>query len=205
MPLRSTAPRFAPRCARRAWGACLLGLLMGCTQLPTSYGDDVEVVAEGGLEAANPGDVAIAPLLVMAEGVAPPEGELRKGFQNALVRRRYNPLSIEAVDRRAVNASYLPGQLREDAVLQIVVHGWNDELWRTQSMLTYDLEARLLDAREAGAPVLWSGRRAEQLTMVRQRDASIRDDESLLQEACNRIAVEILTAMPARRPGPEGP
>ncbi len=125
---------------------------LGCQQLPPEPpGHDVQVLASAGLEQANPNDIAIAPIRLGEPTIHAPEQLLREAFQKALLKRRYSPLALEAVDRRVVNASYDAGDLREDAVMEITVQRWATGFWNATDEIDASVEVRLIDARAGGA------------------------------------------------------
>jgi hypothetical protein len=181
-------------------GLCIalsLGLSLGCRQLPKEPGAGVQVISSSGLAELNPNDVVVAPVQNTMEQGGMPAENIRQAFYSALPRRGYAPLALEFVDRAVVDASYSPSVLREDAVLQILVHDWNEALWDARTALTVDLEARMLASSLPGAPVVWSGRLQGRYEFERD-ERQFASDEALLQHACDELAGEILSAMPAR-------
>ncbi len=182
------------------FGLCLalfLGLTLGCRQLPKERGARVQVISSSGLAELNPNDVVVEPVQNTMEEGSIPADNIRLAFYSALPRRGYVPLALDFVDRAVVDASYSPSMLREDAVLQILVHDWNEALWNVRTVLVVDLEARMLDSSQPGAPVVWSGRLSGRYDFARD-ERQFASDQALLQHACDQLAMEILSAMPAR-------
>ncbi len=186
------------RSASRSLLGVLLVSLAACATLPDQPGRQVEVQSVSGLEARNPADIAVAPL-VIPDGVlaSPPQKAVRTAFCRALVKRRYTPLAIDFVDARVVEAAYSPGSAREDAVLEIIVHSWDRSLWEVRTAILVDLEARLIDAEHPTAEPLWSGRMTQRFDFASERNRIVTEG-ALLQEACNQIAEEFLAALPVR-------
>lgn len=178
--------------------SCAAGLfaVSGCYQLPKARGYDVDVHA-GTIREQNPRDIAIGPVLVVHEGVDVPDFALRRGFQRGLVKRRYSPLALEQVDNNLIEASYRAGRLEEDAALEIVVYTWDDSQWDTRSVLTFDVEARLIDPEGSAIDPLWAGRLEKRMPFTQVRDV-IPSNRAQMERACEVIADEILAALPQR-------
>lgn len=192
----------------RALALGALALLAGCQTQPTLRGSNVQVTQEGRVAVTNPADIAVAPVERVAAAGSLPEQPLRVAAQHALVKKRYSPLSLKQVDGAMVGlepAAYRPGMLREEAVLELVVHGWNDTLWSTRYTLTVDVEARLVEPDAAPGVALWGARLSQRFDFTAEaQDATT--DEGLMQLACDRILEELLSKLPARdaQPGPRG-
>lgn len=160
----------------------------------------VEGLSVGRLKQVNPLDIVVLPIENHAGRGALPLDTMRREFQEGLVKLRYSPLALDYVDRQVVEATYNPGDLREQAVLQVFVTGWDDRLWSTHSRLQIDAEVFLLDARnpEAGQ-ALWGGRVSRKLDLGRER-AAIATDERLLALAVEDFVQDVLSTLPARDP-----
>ena len=179
--------------------------LTACNQLPPRRGADVQVQTTASLSALDPIEIAIAPLTdaraTKGREMALPTQALRSSLQAGLVQRRYSPLNLELVDAKVVNASYRPGALEEQAVLQLIVEQWDTSLWTVRQSLTATLDARLISPDGA---VLWSGR----LEQKRFDFADLKDrfttETALIRHACTTITTELLAALPARQPRPGG-
>lgn len=184
------------------FAALFAGLLAvsSCRMLPEQRGKGVEVLVDGDLDAVDPNDVVIAPV-ELADGVHAPTETLRRCFQEGLVRRRYSPLALETVDANVIDAAYRPGELREDAVLQIVVQRWNEGLWNARTALDAAVEVRMLDARDGR--LLWSGRVDRRYDLA-GKVAPAAQGRRGLDEACAILADDVLAAMPARDTVPDG-
>lgn len=189
----------------RAFGlsALLLGLGAGCeTTVPHRTGSSVEILVDGAaLEQLNPVEVAVAPIVDDTPGKSVPSKVLREAFQTALVKRRYTPLSIEFVDSRVVDAVYDPGSLGEQAVLEVSVVRWDDQLLETHGAVIVDLEARMIDPQRPEGDPLWSGRVSHRMETERSVAST---QPRMLRAVCEEIAREMLSAMPARQVRIEG-
>jgi hypothetical protein len=183
--------------------ACLVSLALGCQDLPhRPRGHDVQVVGAQGLSQVNPNDIAIAPVEVADADAVVPEQELRTAFQKALIERRYSPLALEEVDRHVIDAAYRAGELREDAVLQIVIDRWDTSLWNTSDQIDAAVSVRLLDARgTAGAP-LWEAK-LERILHAYEAPGGSTSTLPVLQRICDRFAGDLLAALPLRQAVPE--
>jgi hypothetical protein len=181
-------------------GLCAASLLAGCQTQPRIVGAKVQVQPEGRLAAANPSDIAIAPIENLSPTAGVPELELRRAASSFLPRKRYSPLKLENVDGALVGvepATYRPGTLREDAVLELTVHAWDDSLWDLRRTLTVDIEARLVEAGGQGGPALWTGRLSQRFDLTSSLHEA-GSGESLVQPACDLILEELLAPLPSR-------
>ncbi len=183
--------------------ACLGLLALGCQDLPSRpRGHDVQVIGTQGLSQANPNDIAIAPLEIADADALVPEPELRTAFQKALIQRRYSPLALEAVDRQVIDAAYRPGDLREDAVLQIVIERWDTSLWNTSDQIDAAVSVRLLDARGTTGSPLWEAK-LERILYGYEAPGSSVSSVPTLQRICDRFAGDLMAALPLREAVPE--
>ena len=190
-----------PRSRTRAISSVLLLALLGaCQELPHHPGRKVQILQQNGLEAANPSDVAVAPVEIEKEGVKVPDHLLREVIGDALVRRRYTPLAIEYVDSRVVDASYQSGTLGEDAVCRLIVHDWDERAWDTGRVLKVDLEMRMVDSRDPEGRVLWSARYPGQVDVTGAESHMTQD--ALYRHAIEQIAIELAGALPPRDTSP---
>lgn len=193
--IRSTACRSILFPALTALALC------ACNDLPKRPGGSVETVHSGQLERSSPIDVVVAPVENASGRKGVPLAALREAFHKGLVKRRYSPLALEYVDRKVVNAAYTPGALKEEAVLQVTIEAWDDSLWESRGALTVKARARLLDAEGASGGPLWTG------TVDHRFDIGVQGEplaslDARMRQACERIAGELLAALPARSPAP---
>jgi hypothetical protein len=182
-----------------------LAITVGCQPLPRApRGGDVTLLPSAGLTELQPNDIAIPPIEVASKSIQAPDLTIRTAFQRALVQRRYAPLSLESVDRRVVDASYQPGNLREDAVLQIIVHRWDESHWESSRDIFADIEVRLIDAAHPEKAPLWGGR-LEQKLRGYPYETQVTNRQTLIQVLCDDYASEVLGALPTRSTSPEAP
>jgi hypothetical protein len=179
--------------------------LSGCASIKPPREASVEGLGVGRLKEVNPLDVVVLPIENHSGRAGLPLDTMRREFQEGLVKLRYSPLALDYVDRQVVEATYNPGDLREQAVLQVFVTGWDDRLWSTHTKLTVDAEVFLLDARnpEAGQ-ALWGGRVSRKLDLARER-AAVATDERLLAIAVEEFVQDVLSTLPARNPQSSAP
>ena len=171
--------------------------------LPHHRGDKVQILEIGSLEAANPADIAIAPIEYSQEGLRAPERMLRESFARALIKRRYSPLSIDFVDTRVIDASFTFGAVGEEAVWQTIVHDWNERDWSTGRILRVDLEVRMLDPQDPYGRPLWSARYPGLVDATPEQ--SHMTEEALFRWAVDQISLGIAGALPQRDTAPGRP
>lgn len=172
-----------------------------CNDLPQRRGEAVETTSTAKLEEKRPVDIVVAPVENGTGLKDVPLAAMREAFEKGLVRRRYSPLATEYVDRRVVDASYTPGSLQEEAVLQVTIETWDTSLLETRGALIVKARARMLDARDPTNGQLWSGAINHRFDLQADRE-SFSTRSAMLQHACERIADEVLAALPARSSGP---
>ena len=190
---------------------------VACRSLPSPKGNTVQTLYDGPLERAAPVDVVVAPVENNSTTQSVPLDLLRESFQRALVKRRYSPLSIEYVDQAlqragatpdgntggVAEASFRPGSLGEDAVLRVIVQGWDNSLFDTHATITADIDAYMLDS--SGGPELWVGRLQGKRINMTAHVHRTPTDRLLMTVGCDELAEELLAAMPARTAKPGRP
>lgn len=144
-------------------------------------------------------DVVVAPIIDQSLEGGVPSLELRQAFQRNLIKRRYSALALPYTDRRVVNATYQPGALSEDAILQVTVREWDLSRWESNGEVKLNIEAWMLSAEDRTE--LWGGRLARTLYLP-GRVADLPTKKGALGETAELIATELLEAMPARTPRP---
>lgn len=190
--------------------------ISSCRNLPEVPGTSVrELYSEGGMAAKKPVDIVVAPVMIEANVDSVPSQALSTAFAEALIRRRYSPLSAdfiastlegaEAAPDNAgapIPASYSPGTLGEDAVLRLVVKSWDMSLWKTERKLAVTIDAWMIDSIDPLGTELWGARYDSVLDMSLMQNRYL-TDESLMQYCCGEVARELMDCMPARtaRPG----
>lgn len=202
-------------------GATLMTLIgSACQTTPRLHGRDTQVLARGRLAELNPTDIAVAPVRLLSPDIKAPVATIRRAAQIGLAKRRYSPLSTELVDDKVaqsmprsgasgigldgvgtLQASYMPGDLGEDAVFEVTVLRWDDRNWEIRRSINVAIEARMVNPRDPLGPVLWAGR----LDRVFDVSGKINTSEvgsRALQIACEEVFRELLAPMPARDPEP---
>jgi len=194
------------RCPRRpvlGGLVVLAGALVSsaCNELPRRRGESVQAVSSGKLDEKNPVDIVVAPVENATGSKSVPLAALREAFQDGLLRRHYSPLALDYVDRKVVDATYQPGALQEEAVLQVKVETWDTSLLDSRGALKVKVHARLIDAESQGAVQLWSGFIDHRFDLDGARER-FSTRQALLEYASEQIASEVLAALPARSAGP---
>ena len=192
-----------PHSSRLAGSLALLlaASLAACNELPRRRGERVETASNAKLDEQRPVDVVVAPVENVTKSKDVPLAAMREAFEKGLVRRRYSPLATEYVDRRVVDASYTPGTLKEEAVLQVTIETWDTSLLESRGAVIVKARARLLDAKDPANGQLWSGAIDQRFDLNANRE-NFSTRTAMMQHACERIAEEVLAALPARSAGP---
>jgi hypothetical protein len=187
--------------------------LTSCYTLPEVPGTSVQVIySEGGMNTRSPVDIVVAPVLDETGHSLAPCEVLRGAFADALVRRRYSPLSIgyiastmetetPGVEGTPVPASYHPGTLGEDAVLRVSVKNWDMSAWEASQQLGVTIEVWMVDSTDAVGMELWGARYEKTLDMTLAKN-KYPTESILIEHCCELIAAELMECMPARTPRP---
>jgi hypothetical protein len=177
--------------------------LMACQQLPKQMGQGVVISPGSTLEAHNPSDVVVAPVILGDEGLVVPSRALRESVSRALIKRRYAPLSLDFVDEAGMlssdsttEASYRAGTLSEEVVCQIIVHNWRQNLWETRRALVMDIEIQMVDPANPMGEPLWKGRLDRRMDFAGQ-EPRYTGETALFNAALDQVAAEIMAVMPA--------
>ncbi len=185
--------------AHSSLSALGVGLLLlagsACRELPRTPGRGVVVLTEGNLAQLKPADVAVAPVEVRP-GVKAPADLLRRAIAQGLPRRHYSPIALDYVDSRLTDAAYSPGAVGEEAVCQVTVSGWNERYWDTGHAIEVDVELTMIDPENPDGQPLWSGRLTRKIDVADLVDSTV--EASLYEAAVNRVARELLAALPER-------
>lgn len=198
---------MSPRALHRALLCSVLAGLAAsaCSTPPPPRGATQENLAARRLGSVQPVEVVVMPVENRTESAALPLNDLRDQFQRGLVQRRYSPLSLEFVDQhRTSEATYRPGALGEQAVLRVVITGWDASRWRSHALLVIDADVHLLDAASPEASnALWGGHATRKIDLSRQRDTFL-NERAMMQKAVELFVDEVLGTLPARNPEAAG-
>jgi hypothetical protein len=195
------SPSRPRRSLRLVLPALLATLAAACTTPPPlPPGADNPGLTDRGLREANPLDVAVLEVENQTGIGGLPLASMRRQFHAGLVERHYSPLALDYVDGRAVEAGYRPGASEENALLKVVVTGWDDQHWKTHARLVIDADVWLLDAtRPAPEQALWGGHVSRTMEMGRTREVVVGESQ-LLERTVADFVAEVLASLPARRP-----
>jgi hypothetical protein len=162
-------------------------------------GSDNETLVAGRLAQVNPLEVVVLPIENATGGAEVPVDVMRTEFVAGLVTRRYTPLAVDYVDERAVEASYQPGAMNEQAVLRVVVTMWDDALLSSHGRVTVQADVHLLDAGAAATgEALWGGTLQREIQVGAERKTGNR--KSLAEIAAREFAQDVLASLPPRDP-----
>jgi hypothetical protein len=176
------------------------GAFHACGPTRPPKGLDNPELITGSLAQVNPLDVVVLPIQNNTGRTGLPLAELRRAFHAGLVRQKYSPLSLEFVDERAVEAAYTPGTLEEQAILQVIINGWDDSQVRTMSRLQVQAEVYLLDPRNPDPrQPLWGGKVDRRVDLA-QNTAAIASPKAFMDMAVQQFTDDVLASLPPRNP-----
>ena len=195
--------------------------LTACQTTPRLAGRDTQVLAQGRLASLNPADIAVAPVILASADITAPVAHIRRGAQYGLATRLYSPLSSQIVDQSigggidangapavftpgTVNASYVPGDLAEDAVLEIFIERWDATNWDIRRSVDVAIEVRMIDPRDPTGPELWAARIDRKFDFTGTIETRTAGSKAT-QDACNKIFRELMAKLPARDIEPRMP
>ncbi|QDV06553.1 hypothetical protein Poly30_20630 [Planctomycetes bacterium Poly30] len=193
--------------------------LTSCQTTPRIKGRDTQVLAQGRLAALNPTDVAVAPVILASADIVAPVEHIRRGAQYGLATRLYSPISTEIVDQSlgggvdaapmtftpgTIQASYVPGDLAEDAVLEIFVERWDTTNWDIRRSMDVAVEVRMIDPRDPTGPELWAARIDRKFDFTSAIETRTTGSKAT-QLACDRIFRELMAKLPVRDTTPRSP
>ncbi|GEM_PF-1304811 len=190
--------------------AVLVGGGAACQTTPTLRGSGVETTSIGDLASVNPVDIAVLPIEVAPGASEAPVSMIRASSAKALVRRKYSPLAMDVVDETIAQeapqgtqgggvqeASYSPGALGEDALLEVIVERWDMPDWTALRSIDAALTARLIDPRDPTGPVLWEARLDRQFRFSLESGTASSTDRDL-RAACDDILRILISTLPGR-------
>lgn len=182
--------------------ALALFAALGCSSVnPLPKGADNPDLHVGRLKQVNPLEIAVLPVTNNTGKDDLPLERMREDFYKGLVRRYYTPLALSFVDQKtAVEASYTPGELQENAVLQVFLTSWDDSRWTANGEVTIEGDVFLLDvSNPTTSQALWGGRFSRRVSMSLDR-ASSPTDADLKNRAVDRFVEDVLASLPVRDP-----
>lgn len=174
--------------------------LSSCGPTRPPRGIDNPDLVTGSLTQANPLDIVVMPIQNNTGRANLPLAELRKEFHAGLIRQRYSPLALEYVDQKTVEASYAPGALDEQAILQVIINNWDDSQVRTMSRLQIQGEVYLLDPKNPDPrQPLWGGKVDRRVDLT-QSATTIANPKAFTDLAVKTFAADVLASLPPRNP-----
>ena len=196
--LDRTAPLFLVALAS-------IGLFAACESTKAPRGLDNPNLIVGSLNQVNPLDIVVLPIVNSTGRDGLPLAQLRQSFQAGLVRQKYSPLSLDYVDAHVVEAAYKPGELKEQAILQLSINGWDDSQWQSLSRLHIEAEINLLDSQKADPrQPLWGGKVDRYIDLSREMPG-IPNATVAMNMAIERFTQDVLSSLPPRNPEKVGP
>lgn len=178
-------------------------LLLACSSIRTlPPGADNPDLHVGSLRQKNPLEVAVLPVQNNTGKADLPLDLLREDLYQVLLKRYYTPLALTFVDQQAgvAEASYVPGTLQEDAVMQMFLTRWDDTNWQSRAELVIDGDIYLLDASDPDPTrALWGGKFSRRVSVANER-ASASNAADLMDRAVDLFVEQILASLPVRDP-----
>lgn len=170
----------------------------GTTRPPKGL-DNPDLIV-GSLARVNPLDVVVLPIQNNTGREGLPLAELRRAFHAGLVRQRYSPLALDFVDAHAVEAAYTPGDMQEQAILQVFINSWDDSQWRSMSRLRVQAEVYLLDSRNPDPKQpLWGGKVDRRVDLA-QDSPGLANQAAFMSRAIEKFTEDVLASLPPRNP-----
>ncbi len=164
------------------------------------------------LHRLRPADIAVLPIedRTSNKSVSRLLPFMREEINRSLPRRRYSPVSTQAVD--AAFGDSLPvdgssvvqeavlkklvGKAQEDAVLAIQINRWDESSLMASAIVRFSAEVTLLGSKEGRA--LWSGALQGQVKAGGTRPAP-RDPEARANAAAAEFVAQLIQRLPRRR------
>ena len=130
-----------------------------------------------------------------------------RGIESEIQRSRNPPTRVNlikgwyyAYNTQQVEAAYTPGELQEQAILQIFINGWDDSQWRSMSRLRVQAEIYLLDARNPDPKQpLWGGKVDRRVDLA-QDSPGIANQAAFMKRAIDKFTEDVLASLPPRNP-----
>lgn len=197
----------ATQLARPLLALALCAFVASCTTTPPPRGIENEGIATNDLVRVNPLDIAVMPIENQTGRYDLPLDLMRRKFHTGLVRQRYTPLALDYVDRQVTEASFAPGDLREEGLFRVTITEWDDSAWKTHSRLVISADVYLLAPdRPQVTAALWGGHVTRRLDMQFDR-AATSTEGALIEKAVTSFVDGVLGSLPARDPErvPSGP
>lgn len=178
-------------------------LFLACSSIRTlPPGADNPDLHVGSLRQMNPLEVAVLPVQNNTGKADLPLDVLRGDLYQVLLQRYYTPLALTFVDQQVgvAEASYVPGTLQEDAVMQMFLTKWDDTNWQSRAELVIEGDIYLLDVSDPDPTrALWGGRFSRRVSVANER-ASASNAADLMNRAVDRFVDQILASLPVRDP-----
>jgi hypothetical protein len=192
---------------------CVLGCLMGAacdTKPPADVQSSLSTSPD--FHVANPTDIAVLPVedSTPDRRAAPHLDTIRSELVLALVRQRYSPLAVRAVDGQfAAEAASIKkagvtapaslqrvaGKFGEDAVLGVRVDSWDESSLSVDNELRFSSDVALLDSKSK--KMLWSGHLNGRVKAGGFGPAPL-DPEEKARSAAREFAAALIERMPRR-------
>jgi len=175
-------------------------VLSACSPTRPPRGLDNPNLVVGSLTQVNPLDVVVLPIQNGTGRDNLPLDQLRKSFCAGMVRQRYSPLSLDTVDKHVVEAAYKPGELAEQAILQVSILTWDDSQWRSSSRLRIEAEVYLLDSKNPDKrQPLWGGKVDRRIDLSREMPG-VANPAAAMTLAIEEFTANVLASLPPRNP-----
>lgn len=182
-----------------------IGWLAACGPTRPPRGLDNPNLIVGSLSQVNPLDIVVLPIKNTTGREGLPLAQLRQSFCSGMVRQKYSPLALDFVDARVVEAAYKPGDMQEQAILQVSINTWDDSQWHSMSRLHIEAEIYLLDSKNPDPrQPLWGGKVDRRIDLARELP-TLPNLNAAMNLAIEQFTSNVLASLPPRNPEKTGP
>jgi hypothetical protein len=178
--------------------ALLLALAGACTTPNHLPEEATRFRSAGGLQAAQPADVAVAPVRNQSGDESLPLDRLRELLYARLAERLYSPLDLAFVDAHWTEAG---ASVACDAELVVSITGWRTDLVRDTGLVAAGVDVYFVDPEGPPGQPLWGVSVTRHLNVG--QDAASLPRADLQARAIALLASEILELIPERNPEAE--
>lgn len=195
------SPDSTPRSTRGAGLLVLAALAAPACLTPTEFRED-PAETRGSLELlerVQPADIAVAPIRDQTNAQRVPGELFRTAFVDALVARRYSPLSLAYVDGNWVESSFR-GTPPPDALLVVAVTRWDPSHLYSTGAVSAAADVVLFEGGDTTGKVLWQITLERSIDLGDGRGHPPAPGQDLIPRAVRLFAREALAELPVRDP-----
>ncbi len=151
------------------------------------------------LQTLQPTDIAVAPIRDQTNAQRVPAELFRTAFIEALVARRYSPLSPSYVDGNWVESSFR-GTPPPDGLMVVSVTAWDPSHLYSTGFVAAAVDVVLFEGADTTGKVLWQVSLERQVDLGDGRGHPPAPGQDLVPRAVRMLAEQALKALPVRDP-----